>query len=416
MAQLGKGIDLYLMDGTATGRWQVTLSNWNCNAYKIPRANLKNCNDIPELHSPGVYFLFGKDDESDRPFVYVGEGDDAFKRVLQAHNFEKDGSYWTEVVFLLTPDGSLDKAKIKYLENRFHKIVVESKRYLIKNSNTPPQSPVQKKIQDSLEQFIINTQLIMPALGHRVFEPQPSEEKDESEKLLYFSRNKGKGGKATGKIADDGFWVLKGSFIYPKKAAYLPTGVVNARKRYADSIDNQGILKCDISFGSPSYAASFVCGKNTNGLLAWKTKEGVTLKEIDGTFPEPTKKVKKEKKVKPQPESSIVSASVPEGTEVLHLASKKLVANGYVSDSQFIVLKGSQISNKIWKACSNWIKNQRVMLISSGKIANGVFTENVSFASPSTAAAVINGGNSNGQIMWKNAEGTSLKDLNKVSK
>jgi hypothetical protein len=79
-------------------------------------------------------------------------------------------------------------------------------------------------------------------------------------------------------------------------------------------------------------------------------------------------------------------------------------------------MKGSQISNKIWKACSNWIKNQRVMLISSGKIANGVFTENVSFASPSTAAAVINGGNSNGQIMWKNAEGTSLKDLNKVSK
>ena len=416
MARFGKGIDLYLMDGTATGRWQVTLNNWNCSAYKIPRANLKGCDDIPELHSPGVYFLFGKDDESNRRFVYVGEGDDALKRVLQAHNFEKDGSYWTEVVFLLTPYGYLDKAKIKYLENRFHKIAVESKRYLIKNSNTPSQSPVQKKTQDELEQFIINAKLIMAALGHRVFEPQPSEEKGEQDVLLYFTRNKGKGGQATGKIADDGFWVLKGSFIYPKEAPYLPAGVVNTRKRYAASIDNQGILKCDISFGSPSYAASFVCGMNTNGLLGWKTKDGVTLKELNETLPEPTNKAKKVKKIAPKPEPTIVFESIPASTEILHLASKKLVASGYVSDSQFIVLKGSQISNKIWKACSNWIKNQRVMLISSGKIANGVFTENVSFASPSTAAAVINGGNSNGQIMWKNAEDTSLKDLNKVSK
>ena len=62
MAQLGKRIDLYLMDGTAAGRWQATLSNWNCNSYKIPRADLKNCDDLPELHSPGVYFLLGHDE------------------------------------------------------------------------------------------------------------------------------------------------------------------------------------------------------------------------------------------------------------------------------------------------------------------------------------------------------------------
>ena len=77
MAQLGKSIDLYLMDGTAAGRWQATLSNWNCNSYKIPRADLKNCDDLPELHAPGVYFLLGRDDESGQQFVYVGEGDDA---------------------------------------------------------------------------------------------------------------------------------------------------------------------------------------------------------------------------------------------------------------------------------------------------------------------------------------------------
>ena len=62
MPSLGKSIDLYLMDGTVTGRWQATLSNWNCIAYKIPRDDVKNCDDLPELHAPGVYFLFGHDD------------------------------------------------------------------------------------------------------------------------------------------------------------------------------------------------------------------------------------------------------------------------------------------------------------------------------------------------------------------
>ena len=81
------------MDGTTAGRWQATLSNWNCNSYKIPRADLKNCEDLPELHALGVYFLLWRDDESRQQFVYVGEGDDALKRVMQPHTFEKDGSY-----------------------------------------------------------------------------------------------------------------------------------------------------------------------------------------------------------------------------------------------------------------------------------------------------------------------------------
>ena len=111
-----------------------------------------------------------------------------------------------------------------------------------------------------LEEFIMNTQLIMPALGHKVFEPQPSADQDsvDEDDLLYFSRNQGKGGQATGKVADDGFWVLKGSYIFPVGADYVPTGVAKAREKYAALINNQGILQQDISFGSPSYASSLL--------------------------------------------------------------------------------------------------------------------------------------------------------------
>ena len=414
MASLGKSIDLYLMDGTASG-WQATLSNWNCVSYKIPRGDLKNCNDLPELHAPGVYFLFGRDDESGKLFVYVGEGDDVLKRLLQPHTFENDGSYWTETVIFVTPDGTLEKGRIKYLENRFYGIVTDTKRYIVKNGNTPPQSPVPKKIRDLLEEFIINAQLVMPALGHKVFEPQPSRDTDtnigDDQELLYFNRSHGKGGRATGKIADDGFWVLKGSYIYPKLASYVPAGVKKARQNYANAIDENGILQEDVSFGSPSYASSFVCGKNSNGLTEWKNKDGITLKELNGEVdnndePQPVKKktvTKKETDNTPRPPES----------GVLRLASRKMNAYGYPTEAGFVVLKDSQVSPVARKSSREWVKKHRQELVDTGKIVDWVFTEDVLFTSPSAAAACIVGGEANGLIMWVDEHGKKLKELQK---
>lgn len=442
MALLGKSIDLYLMDGTAAGRWQATLSNWNCFAYKIPRSELKNCDDLPDLRSPGVYFLFGLDDETGRKFVYVGEGDDVLKRILQPHSFERDGSYWTEAVILVTPDGSLDKAKIKYLENRFHRIVIETKRYLVKNGNTPTQSTVQKKIRDMLEEFIMNTRLIMPALGHKVFEPQPSEDRESASEsgLLYFEHSKGKRGKnskgelAIGKVADDGFWVLKGSHIHQSLSGTIPSGVKKGRDIYADFIDNHGVLQRDVCFGSPSYAASFVCGFSINGLTAWKSKEGLTLKELNGESEKPVKKSVKRRSRAKTADKEVKNASdnqepekltgrsedtitigldraLPQDVEILHIVARTIAATGYVNEKGFVVLKGSQISASLRKSCRKNISEKRTQLIETGKIKEGAFTENVQFSSPSTAASVIVGGEANGRIMWKNDKGKTLKKI-----
>ena len=258
-------------------------------------------------------------------------------------------------------------------------------------------------------------QLIMPALGHKVFEPQPSADQysvDEDE-LLYFSRNHGKGGQATGKVADDGFWVLKGSYIFPAVADYVPKGVASARECYADLIDSQGILQRDVSFGSPSYASSFVCGKNSNGLTEWKNKDGVTLKEVnsDASTKNSSKKsmgkTVSDKTAISEPENGL---SIPPGTILLHLAGKKAVAQGYINDKGFVVLKGSQMSPTLRKSCRKWASNHRNELIDSGKVKDYIFTEEVQFSSPSAAAASIVGGEANGLIMWKNEEGNTLKE------
>lgn len=415
MPLLGKSISLYLMDGTAAGRWQATLSNWNGIAYKVPRGMLKECfADLTELSAPGVYFLFGRDDSTWQQFVYIGEGDDVLKRLTQPHTFEKDGSYWTEAIIFVTPDGTLEKGRIKYLENRFYTIAKDADRYIVKNGNTPPQSPMSKQMRDLLEEFIINALLVVPALGHMAFEPlksSQSEKSDELDGLLYFSRNHGKGGNATGKLASDGFWVLKGSFIYPKVADYAPQGIKKLREQHAASIDADGILQKDVLFGSPSYASTFVCGKNSNGLAEWKNKNGVTLKDMDVSQPESSNNSIgcKKSEIAPPQEQAFEH-------EIFHLAGKKAVASGWISDSGFTVCKGSGFCLTETKSCHEYIRTMRMRLISEGKVKDGVFTENVHFNSTSTAAACIIGGTANGNIMWLNDDGKTIKELNQLSK
>ena len=417
MTQIGKSIDIFLIDGTASGRWQVTLSNWNCNAYKIPRDSLKKeFDEYPELHTPGVYFLFGRDNESEKAFVYIGEGDDALKRISQPHSFEKDNSYWTEAIVFVTPDGSLDKAKIKYLENRFHSVIMEANRYIVKNGNTPTQSPVQKKIQAMLEGFIINSKLIMPALGHKVFESYPSAVEDD-ENLLFFCRNQGKGGNAIGRIVDDGFWVLRGSYINPDVAKYIPSGVIKARNDNAKNIGKDGRLLQDVRFASPSYAAAFVCGKNSNGLLEWKDKNKRTLKEINEINDENKQELKRAEKIAEskdkEPLGSLTKSKSPvrESKDVFRLNSKAINAHGYREGSRFIVSIGSEMASHARPSCRESILKHRKELINTGKVVDFVFSEDVSFSSPSTAAAVILGGETNGMLAWKNDDGQSIKDI-----
>lgn len=95
--KFGKVIKLFLMDGTPNGRWMCELSNWTGIAYKIPRNMVKESENREELSAPGVYFLFGRDDEKDKPLVYIGEAENIIKRLKQ-HLDKKDN--WNEVIAL----------------------------------------------------------------------------------------------------------------------------------------------------------------------------------------------------------------------------------------------------------------------------------------------------------------------------
>ncbi len=165
----GKSIRLFLIEGVPDGRWMCELSNWTGKAYKIPRTYVKQSFDRQELKNTGIYFLFGKDDESNIDQVYIGEAENIYNRLMQ-HLNEKD--FWNECVVFVSKDNNLNKAHVKYLENRMYHIAKEAGRYETTNSNTPTLSSLSEADCAEMEEFINNAKLLLSSVGHKVLENQ----------------------------------------------------------------------------------------------------------------------------------------------------------------------------------------------------------------------------------------------------
>ena len=80
----------------------------------------------------------------------------------------------------------------------------------------------------------------------------------------------------------EGFVVLEGSQVEMIDSPAIPTSLKELRKELIkENVIKDGILQEKQLFSSPSYAAAFVLGMNTNGRMDWKDKDGKTLKELE---------------------------------------------------------------------------------------------------------------------------------------
>ena len=86
-------------------------------------------------------------------------------------------------------------------------------------------------------------------------------------------------------------------------------------------------------------------------------------------------------------------------------------AKGCWEDGTITVLKGSMIRPELTGSAGSSIREKRNELIGSGVIKDFKFTCNHQFTTPSGAAAVILGCNSDGWTEWKNKDGKTLKSL-----
>ena len=285
---------MFLMDGEVTGKIKCTLSNWTGVIYKIPRIQLGDLKSRDEMKQSGIYFLFGRDEDKQKDVTYIGQattrknGEGVLLRI-QEHTRDTHADYFNDVIILTTQNNSFGPTEISYLENKFTQLAKEAGRYIVKNGNDPNPGNVTEEKESELDEIVENTLMIIGTLGYRVFVPMTKKASqdltDNHSAYLYLKRKTKKSNKvieATCERTTEGFVVLEGSQVEIKDSPYLPASLKEMRQNLiASRVIQDGVLKEKQLFSSPSYAAAFLLGMQTNGRTDWKNQDGRTLKELE---------------------------------------------------------------------------------------------------------------------------------------
>lgn len=280
----GKSIELFLVNGSADSLIIAELSNWNGKVIKIPRIEAASCNR-DDITQAGVYFLFCKEEDGSDS-VYIGEAENVKERLVQHlrdYQSEKEKYYWTTAVIFVGRD--LNKALIRYLENRFVDIARASKRYTVLTKNTYKNTVMKESQIAVMEEFVDNVKILINALGYKVLEPFVHTEANSSkvdDELLYLSTG---AASASGKVTTEGFVVFEGAILNEKTSTKsLSAGMQRLRQKIMDSNKVQNFKTTeDILFSSSSAAADCILGYSVSGPQTWKSKDGRTLKEIENS-------------------------------------------------------------------------------------------------------------------------------------
>lgn len=274
----GKAIELFLVNGTAESLITAELSNWNGKAIKIPRTEVLSC-DRDDIKGVGVYFLICQEEDG-ADSVYIGEAENVLDRLTQhLRDFQagKEKYYWNAAVTFVGRD--LNKALIRYLENRFVEIAKECGRYSILTKNTYKNTVLKEAQVASMEEFIDNVKILINTLGYKVLMPVP---KATSETVYLYC--KGSGAQAKGFISAGGFTVTKGSLVSDHT---VPTFETRGKNYYhlRNALIRDGVIEDrsfarDYEFNAPSAASAVILGRTSNGYDDWKTADGTKLKDM----------------------------------------------------------------------------------------------------------------------------------------
>ncbi|KFF75593.1 methionine sulfoxide reductase [Chryseobacterium sp. P1-3] len=280
MNTFGKTIRLFFVDGTPNSLTTAELSNWTGIGIRVPRIKVREFSSRTEFRKPGVYILIGKGDNNEDA-AYIGEAEVIADR-LASHIANKE--FWNEVLFFGSKDQYLNKAGVKYLENRLYELAIHAERYTI-NQNIPTRPELSEAEQAELEEFLSNIKILTASLGHKIFESvEETIEQDKANQLILFCKN-GAGASSKGSPSTEGFIVYKDSLFMVTEQPSLSEGIVLERnKMLSEGIlePENGFYKLtkDYIFTSSSRAAAATLARSASGPLEWKNEQGIQLTNL----------------------------------------------------------------------------------------------------------------------------------------
>jgi hypothetical protein len=274
-------IKLFLPRGDAKSLRTAEISNWTGKAVAAPRTELDELLAREELDKAGVYILIGTDPLTNAPRAYIGEAEIIRDRLKQ----HKVKEFWVSAIVFTSKDENLTKAHVRYLESRLLAEAAEINRFTLEQ-NQAGGSKLPESDREDMEVFLARIRQLLPVLGSDILAPitQPTTSPQPGGVLVC----RIKGAKARGQRTAIGFVVFRASTAVLEErpsAENYPYVVAQRKQLIADGtlISRDGFLVFtkDAEFTSPSAAAVVIHGGSANGLIAWKTEKGKTLKELD---------------------------------------------------------------------------------------------------------------------------------------
>jgi hypothetical protein len=276
-------IKIFLVHGDPKRLRTAELSNWTGKAVAGPRSEFEGVIAREESISSGVYFLTGSDPESGKPALYVGEAESIRDRVKS--HLEKD--FWNQIVYFISKDENLTKAHIRYLEGKLIEQARQVNRALVINGQGSG-AKLPESDREDMEVFLEKIYQLLPVLGVELLVATAGKAAADNEKEILYCEIKGL--KAKGRLTPNGFLIHKGSqaVLNDRASSQKYPWPLNMRQRLKDegilsAFEDHLVFTRDEEFSSPSAAAAVVHGGHANGLIAWKNKDGKTLKEIETT-------------------------------------------------------------------------------------------------------------------------------------
>jgi hypothetical protein len=292
----GRTLKVFLVDGTPTGLLTAEIMNWTGHVITGPRSRLTELIQRPEAQRTAVYFLVGPDQGAGiGTQVYIGETDDASRRLAQHNKPEEKGGkdFWERVCVVTSKDANLTKGHIKYLESRLIVTAKEAGRCELVNGTDPGYAGLPEADRSDMEFFLEQIQTLLPVLGFEFLRrgPQPAADAGAGQagaatvapnmvSPLFNGDVRRYDITARAQEINGEFVVFKGS-----KARATWEGVDGSYTRLFNELIKSGVLAPtedsrhrvftqDYAFSSPSAAASVVSGRTANGRTHWRLELG----------------------------------------------------------------------------------------------------------------------------------------------
>jgi hypothetical protein len=274
-------IKLFLPRGDAKSLRTAEISNWTGKAVAAPRTELDSLLAREELEKAGIYILTGSDPLTGAPRAYVGEAEVIRERLKQHRSKE----FWVSAIVFVSKDENLTKAHVRYLENRLLAEAFTANRFKLEQ-NQAGGSRLPESDREDMEVFLHRIRQLLPVLGSDILLPIVPPPSATPLSSVLTCRNKN--AEAHGRRTATGFVVLRESTAVVEHRASAddyPYVIAKRKELIADGklVERNGVLEFteDVEFSSPSAAAAVIHGGSANGLTAWKTDDGRTLKQIE---------------------------------------------------------------------------------------------------------------------------------------